>query len=310
MKTNRLLAGTLAFVLVTGLILPVYALPAPDTMYGSVARGSSVDPGALVTIDDTNGLQTFISDNINPDGLSGLAFDNSGRLFGVVVFGSGFTGGAFVEFNPDTGAIINTIPSVTRADGTNIKINDLTVDPTTDILYGIHSAQLYTINKNTGVATFVGILTDAGSGGLAFTPDGKLWLASSLVLSPRILELNPNTGATISITPLIRGYDAMGSRSDGTLFAAEGLFGSTTGGEIYIINPVGPFETFVGTDSRGISDIAFAPNVVVVGGEHLPIDSTALLLAGLQTSAIWMLPVLAGIAGTGFYLVKFRTNKE
>ena len=47
-----------------------------------------------------------------------------------------------------------------------------------------------------------------------------------------------------------------------------------------------------------------------VGGEFLPIDSTALVLAGLQTSAIWMLPVLAGVAGAGFYLIKFRTNKE
>jgi len=52
------------------------------------------------------------------------------------------------------------------------------------------------------------------------------------------------------------------------------------------------------------------PDDGVVGGELLPIDSTALLLAGLQTSAIWMLPALAGIAGTGFYLIKFRTNKE
>ncbi len=48
----------------------------------------------------------------------------------------------------------------------------------------------------------------------------------------------------------------------------------------------------------------------VVGGEFLPIDSTALLLAGLPSSAIWMLPILAGVAGAGFYLIKFRTNKE
>jgi len=43
-----------------------------------------------------------------------------------------------------------------------------------------------------------------------------------------------------------------------------------------------------------------------VGGEFLPIDSTALLLAGLQTSAIWMLPVLAGAAGAGFAAFKLR----
>jgi len=43
-----------------------------------------------------------------------------------------------------------------------------------------------------------------------------------------------------------------------------------------------------------------------VGGEFLPIDSTALLLAGLQSSAIWMLPVLAGAAGVGFAAFKLR----
>jgi len=60
-----------------------------------------------------------------------------------------------------------------------------------------------------------------------------------------------------------------------------------------------------------IDDVTFTPeSCAVVGGELLSIDSTALMLAGLQSSAIWMLPVLAGIAGTGFYLVKFRTNKE
>jgi len=48
----------------------------------------------------------------------------------------------------------------------------------------------------------------------------------------------------------------------------------------------------------------------VVGGELLPIDNPVLMLAGLQSSAVWMLPVLAGIASTGFYLVKFRMNKE
>jgi len=43
-----------------------------------------------------------------------------------------------------------------------------------------------------------------------------------------------------------------------------------------------------------------------VGGELLPIDSTSLVLAGFQTSAIWMLPVLAGAAGAGFAAFKIR----
>jgi len=47
-----------------------------------------------------------------------------------------------------------------------------------------------------------------------------------------------------------------------------------------------------------------------IGGELLPIDSTALLLAGIQSSAIWMLPVLVGAAGVGAFYIKTRMNKE
>ena len=47
-----------------------------------------------------------------------------------------------------------------------------------------------------------------------------------------------------------------------------------------------------------------------VGGEFMSIDSTALVLAGLQSSAIWMLPVLAGAVGVGAYYIKTRMNKD
>lgn len=48
----------------------------------------------------------------------------------------------------------------------------------------------------------------------------------------------------------------------------------------------------------------------LVGGEIIPIDNTALLLAGIQSSAIWMLPALAGIVGAGAFFVRTRMNKE
>jgi len=47
-----------------------------------------------------------------------------------------------------------------------------------------------------------------------------------------------------------------------------------------------------------------------VAGELLPIDSTALMLAGLQTSAIWLVPSVVGIAGVGFYVVRAKMNKD
>jgi hypothetical protein len=48
----------------------------------------------------------------------------------------------------------------------------------------------------------------------------------------------------------------------------------------------------------------------VVGGELLQVDSAALLLAGLQSSAIWMIPILAGAVGAGTYYIKTRMNKD
>ena len=41
------------------------------------------------------------------------------------------------------------------------------------------------------------------------------------------------------------------------------------------------------------------PGDVSVAGDLLPIDSTALFLAGLSQSMVWMIPTLAGIAGAG-----------
>jgi len=45
-----------------------------------------------------------------------------------------------------------------------------------------------------------------------------------------------------------------------------------------------------------------------VAGELLPIMSSALVIAGVSTIAIWMIPAVAGLAGVGVYLVKFRKH--
>jgi len=49
---------------------------------------------------------------------------------------------------------------------------------------------------------------------------------------------------------------------------------------------------------------------VPVAGELASLDSSALVVGGLASSAVWMIPAVAGIVGAGIYLVKFRTNKE
>jgi len=47
-----------------------------------------------------------------------------------------------------------------------------------------------------------------------------------------------------------------------------------------------------------------------VGGEFLPIDSTALLIAGMSTNMGFIVPIAAGIAGVGAYFIRSRLNKD
>jgi len=44
--------------------------------------------------------------------------------------------------------------------------------------------------------------------------------------------------------------------------------------------------------------------IPAVGGTMVPIDTTALLLAGVQSISMWMIPVVAAGVGIGFVLVR------
>jgi len=62
-------------------------------------------------------------------------------------------------------------------------------------------------------------------------------------------------------------------------------------------------------DTIGIDDIKFAScEVEAIGGEILPIDNTALLLAGVQSVSMWMIPVVIAGAGIGVFVI-MRSRK-
>ena len=50
--------------------------------------------------------------------------------------------------------------------------------------------------------------------------------------------------------------------------------------------------------------------ICVVGGESLNINTMSLLVAGLNANAIWMVPALASVIGTGAYFLRARMNKN
>ena len=56
----------------------------------------------------------------------------------------------------------------------------------------------------------------------------------------------------------------------------------------------------------GLSDprfIAFDTLQIPIGGTYIPIDQTALLLAGVQSISMWMIPVILAGIGIGVFVV-------
>jgi hypothetical protein len=51
------------------------------------------------------------------------------------------------------------------------------------------------------------------------------------------------------------------------------------------------------------------PQTTSVAGQLLPLDSTALLIGGLTSVSVFMIPAVAGIVGAAVYLVKYRAKE-
>ena len=88
---------------------------------------------------------------------------------------------------------------------------------------------------------------------------------------------------------------------------AVGTFGVLPGGT-YSLTLVAEIEHFANTDQSSF-DIGLVCDELVAG-ELLPLDNTALFLAGIQSMTVWMIPAVVGLAGAGVYLVKFRANRD
>ena len=78
-------------IVLCALILSV--IPAASSMtgitnlYGGVGRGSQLNPGALITVDQDTGTGAFVGLPDSVSGLTGLVFDISGALYGTTISG-------------------------------------------------------------------------------------------------------------------------------------------------------------------------------------------------------------------------------
>jgi outer membrane protein assembly factor BamB len=277
MQTGRSIA-VIAVVLALG-------LPAAgqEIMYGSTGFGTP--RGAFGTVDQTNANFTLIGDPTSgsSQNLVGISFDSTGRLFGVVVGGES-GGSALIEINPSNGSLISAIGAVHDSED-NVRIVDLATQPGSDTLFGIDdSGQLWTIDKGTAVATLIGS-TGIDRGGIAFGPDGTLYLAS---VNSQLARLDPATGLVIG-TPIDLSdcFDGLAVRpSDDALFGT-----ACDSNDIYRINAATGDLTLLGSPDNDTADLAFkiAPPGLPVPAPALSPAALAALAACLATAGVVLL---------------------
>jgi len=211
-------------------------------LYGGIGRGSPLNPGALITVDQETGTGAFVGHPESVSGFTGLVFDISGALYGTTISGPLGTGrfSELVRIDPGTGAQIGPAVPIT-ADGQPISITDLALRPSSNTLYGTSLGEddstnsIYSINPANGVAT----LNEVG------------------FVAGYLNTLDPDTGAVLTTSDPFTQRHVGGLEvrpTDGVIFASGGDEGS-----IYTLSPTGT-QTFVGlTSAGGVGDLAFTP---------------------------------------------------
>ena len=310
---KKLFASLVFGLLVLGLA-PISMMDAyaQSTLYGIGFIGPD-GLSQLFTIDTTTGAATPVGAGIGFERCSAMDVDPAtGIMYAVCERADGSDLSVLITINLITG--VGTEVGLTGNEsvipgsfggatpGMSIRNSDST-------LYAhVEDDEIVTIDLTTGVATdlsapSIGCAGDA----VAFSLGDTLYLAAC----DDLITVDQITGGFISsvTSSEVNLMNAMDYDPEtGVLFGIhkEGGGGGDPPIRFLVTIDVTDFSlpTSVSTESS-MDAIAFVPTTVV-GGELLSLDSTALILAGLQTSAIWMLPVLAGAAGTGFAAFKLR----
>jgi len=255
------------------LVAPATSL-AQTTLFGGVGRGGGLNQGEIVTIDQMTGAAMLVGPGLGATdpqaGVTGLAFDSAGRLFASTINAPMFGGpppvSTLIQIDPLTGEQVAVIGPIKLADGTSVLITDLAIQPGTDVLFGTAltdagTNNLYTIDKTTAVATFIGNTGVTGAT-LAFGPDGTLYQTSAEFDPPGTFQraflntLDPATAAVLtSSDPFAVHIGALTVRpTDGVIYASSGM-----PGEIYTLSPDGVLTLVGNTGVGGPGDLAFTP---------------------------------------------------
>lgn len=285
----------LVFMLVLLVTAMMPAAQADALVYASLggAHAGADDGGAIMTFDETTGVGTVLGIPFPGRGITGIAFDSNGTLFGVTSDLDGSFNSSLIQIDPISGAMVTNIGDLMLG-GSPVTMTDIAVQPGTDILFGMANTKgplnqndLVIIDTITANVTFVGPEASSAGGyqAIAFGPDGTLY--SSATWNDTLLTLNPANAAlltTTSVTPGNLGALGLGARpSDGLLFFSV-CCETTLGNDIYTLDASTGVATFFASagGSRRVHDLAF----ITITSSPVPTMNqwgmiTFILIAGL-----------------------------
>jgi len=292
-------AITLSMVLFSGLgasIESAFANPGQGTIF-------AVEPFSftLYTVSNT-GVFTFVGNT--GASINTLAYDPSSQI----MYGGEGGGG---QGNPNGGNLY----IVDQTNGATTLVGGNGLGQSYDgldfglggALYGVlNNDDLVTIDETTGL-----IITNFGNTGInvkgiSFDTGGVLWAIDQ---NGNLYTINPATAQATFVLALTDNTVQPASLQllcDGTAFVGTKFFDLRFG---TIDRSTGAFSQLSLSPSDTIGGMTVT-NVCVVGGELLPINTTALLLAGAQTNAVWIMSILAVIGSIAFGALYITTKKN
>jgi len=306
-KFKLMIFGFLVLALVPNIVTPSYAT---SQLYGIAGTGGGTSSvSTFYTIDSSTGTATSVG-LVGFLGCDAMEVEDSGIIY-ATCNRPGTDINVLVTIDPLTGVGTEVGPTGVVNDGCGLNVGpkDVSFRNSDGVLFGYtHTASgfnLMTIDLVTGLATPIGSGISCNSGnGLSFTPGDTLLVKDELTL----YEVDQVTG--VLSNPILTADFATAidyNPDDGLQYAAEGGGG---GGaftrDLVTIDPLTGVSTLVGPTVDRLTAIAFAPMAVAVGGSDVAINTSALLLAGVQSISMWMIPVVVAGIGIGVFVIKRR----
>jgi len=203
------------------------AADAGPRLFASAQPDGLFPNGRILELDPNTGaiLNTIESSTLTPTGdfYTGLTYaDSRGTMF----INDGYQGTLFVEFDIDTGAVINTFPSPLSSQTINGEAFG------NGVLYGARQANgaIYVIDPDTGATSGpLPNIPGVGSGGLAMR-NGRMFSAGAS--NTEVREIDPADGLTLNTFGTPNGDHLTGLAFDGF-----DLYICTWGGLIHVVDP-------------------------------------------------------------------------